>query len=191
MAVYRGATSGSRDHRRHSSSDHRPVAPHPLLSPGGLKHMEVGGPTSSGICGSPTTTALDAVRAGHRSTEPEPRRSRENADWISVARVTPRQEPGNSRLEQSDQLRIHEVMLVRDVQTDHASIRQVAPKWARELGAVRLFHDENEVRPFHVLGSERIVGIFAQTRRGTPDRGGPRTPARPLGCAGDCDCREK
>ena len=78
------------------------------------------------------------------------------------------------RLQQRDQLRLHEGVVVGDVEADDAGVLQVRPEAALEFGAVGALHDEDDIGPVQQLRRDRLVRVGGQA-------GGGRLHARPVG----------
>ena len=74
-------------------------------------------------------------------------------------------------LQQRDQFRLHEVVVVGDVEADDALALQPAAEAALEPGAVGAFHDEDQVGPVEVVGRCRLLRIGRQAGGGGLDAG--------------------
>jgi hypothetical protein len=74
-------------------------------------------------------------------------------------------------LQQRDQFRLHEVVVVGDVEADDALVLQPAAQAAPEPGAVGALHDEDEVCPVEVVGRHRLLRIGRQAGGGGLDAG--------------------
>lgn len=66
--------------------------------------------------------------------------------------------PADARLEQGDECRFHQPVVVGDVEADHAGT-QVLPETGGEPGAVHALHHEHDIGPAKQLGCDRIVGV--------------------------------
>lgn len=77
----------------------------------------------------------------------------------------------NLGLQQTDELRIHELVFIRDIKANDSSLHQMGFELGRELGAVRALHDEDDVRPLQQLRRNRVVGVGFQAGRGRLDTG--------------------
>ena len=74
-------------------------------------------------------------------------------------------------LQQGDQLGLHEIVVVGDVEADDALALQVFPEAALEFGAVGALHDEDDVGPGEVVGRDRLLRIGRQAGGGGLDAG--------------------
>lgn len=74
-------------------------------------------------------------------------------------------------LQQRHQLRLHEGVVVGDVEADHPRPLQLGPEAALEFGAVGALHDEDDVGPFHQFGRALLLRIGRQAGRGGLDAG--------------------
>lgn len=67
-----------------------------------------------------------------------------------------RQVARHSRLEERDQLRLHIVVIVRNIEADDPPVAQCAAIAPLYFGAMRFFHHDNHVRPVDQFRSQRI-----------------------------------
>jgi hypothetical protein len=78
---------------------------------------------------------------------------------------------GNPGLEQADEVRVHEFVLVGDVQADHAGLAEVRFEFGRKLEAMGALHHKDDVRPLQQLGRDRVFRIVVEARGGRLDAG--------------------
>lgn len=90
--------------------------------------------------------------------------------------------PPHPLFQQGDQLGLHEIVVVGDVQAYDAGPLQMGLEPALEFGAVRALHDEDDVGPFEVVGRHQLLCIRSQAGRGG-FHARPR-PEHPLGRGG-------
>lgn len=62
-------------------------------------------------------------------------------------------------LQRRHELRLHEGVVVGDVEADDAGALQLGPEAALEFGAVGALHDEDDVGPCHQFGGARLLRI--------------------------------
>lgn len=60
-------------------------------------------------------------------------------------------------LQQGDEFRLHERVVVRDVETRDAFARQLPRERAFQLLPVRLLHHDDEVGPLHLVAGEAQI----------------------------------
>jgi hypothetical protein len=78
---------------------------------------------------------------------------------------------GNLGLEYANQFRVHELVLVRDVQADDTLVAQVWFELGRQLRAMGVLHDKDKVSPLQKLRRNRTVCVEADARGGSLDAG--------------------
>lgn len=74
-------------------------------------------------------------------------------------------------LQQRDQLRLHEGVVVGDVEADDAGALQMGLEAALQPRPVRLLHDEDDVGPFDQFGRAMLLRIGRQAGGGGLDAG--------------------
>jgi hypothetical protein len=73
--------------------------------------------------------------------------------------------PRHSRLQHGDQFRIHERKIIRNVETDYPRALEHVAITALHLCPVRLFHNNDQIRPSDQLGRKRRFSIMVRARR--------------------------
>jgi hypothetical protein len=71
----------------------------------------------------------------------------------------------HSCLEYLHQFRVHELVIIRDIQTYQTLAEQELPVLFLNLVAVCLFHDENDIRPLDLFTLKRINGVIIGSGR--------------------------
>lgn len=74
-------------------------------------------------------------------------------------------------LQQRHQFRLHEGVVVGDVEADDAGALQMGLEAALQFGAVGALHDEDDVGPFEVVRRDRLLRIGCQAGGGGLDAG--------------------
>lgn len=69
--------------------------------------------------------------------------------------------PGHARLEQLHQIRVHEGVLVRNIEAYDPLSAQRTAEFALQLGAVLLLHHHDQVGPGDQFAAQRIFGVQA------------------------------
>ena len=70
-----------------------------------------------------------------------------------------------SLLKHFNELRVHVFEFVRNIEADDALVFERRPELGRELGAVTLFHDKDDVCPIEKFRRDRRIGIVTDTGR--------------------------
>ncbi len=77
--------------------------------------------------------------------------------------------PRHFRLRHGDQFRIHECKIVRNVKTDYPRVLEHVAISALYFCPVRLFHNNDQIRPSDGLGRKRRFSVVVRARRGDFD----------------------
>jgi len=70
--------------------------------------------------------------------------------------------PRHPLLQQRHQLRLHELVVVRDIQTHHLLAGQVSLEPLGQLRAVPFFHHADDVSPFNLVRAQRAISVRRQ-----------------------------
>lgn len=73
---------------------------------------------------------------------------------------------GEPDLEQIDEFRLHEGIVVRDVEADDSRVLEVAFEAFGQPRAVGFFHDDDDVGPFDQFSGAGVVGVGIQAGGG-------------------------
>ena len=120
-----------------------------------------------------STFKLDgAVARSHSAQMEKPVRDCDSWPWADVSGTDSGSPPQvrfrkrtSPRFQQRNKLRLHECVLVGNIEADHALAVQVALEPGREPRLVLLFHHEDDLGPVQLLGRERHIGVRAEPGR--------------------------